>query len=123
MITFDKKTLAQWHQDWVKELSVYFYKSGCAGTKIRVETTRISDCNKEIPQDELTIYVKDSEIELIDWGRITQAGNKWLFQNKNINSHCGCGSSFSLKSDNPLQDKIARMKLAMKLKKEWTHRM
>ena len=49
---------------------------------------------------------------------ITWTGEKWILTSKNINTRCGCGSSFSIKSGDALQDKISQMKLAMKEKKE-----
>ncbi|MBP9812483.1 hypothetical protein KBC86_03810 [Candidatus Gracilibacteria bacterium] len=122
MIHFDKKTLDQWKNDGIKNISLFFYESGCAGTKIQVETKKNPECDTEIIQDSLCFFVRRSEFELIDEGHITQVGKKWIFTSPNINTRCGCGSSFSLKSESPLLDKVAQMKLMMKQKREGIHR-
>ncbi len=122
MIHFDKKTLSNWKEMDIKTISVYFYESGCAWTKIQVEIGKSPLCDREIFQEWLTFYVKNNEFHLIDEWKITHVWNKWIFQNSTINTRCWCWSSFSLKSESPLQDKIARMKLAMKEKKDWIHK-
>ncbi|GAB0175032.1 MAG: hypothetical protein HHAS10_09110 [Candidatus Altimarinota bacterium] len=122
MIYFDKLSLETWKKEGVNSLSVFFYKSGCAGTKIQVERGKNSLCNKEIVQDDITLYIKDDESALLENARITQAGSKWIFTSQNINTRCGCGSSFSLKSDSPLKDKVERLRIAMKQKQEGIHK-
>jgi Fe-S cluster assembly iron-binding protein IscA len=121
MIHFDKKTLEQWKKDGTQNISIFFYESGCAGTKIKVELEKIPSCNQEIIQGFLCISLKSNEFHLIDEWRITQVGKKWIFTSPKINTRCGCWSSFSLKSESPLQDKIAQMKLAMKQKRDGIH--
>lgn len=90
MIHFDKKTLEHWKKEGIQTVSLYFYESGCAGTKIGVETKKIADCETEVIQDALLIHMRKSEASLIENGRITQVGKKWIFTSPNINTRCGC---------------------------------
>ena len=53
--------------------------------------------------------------------RITRAKNKWILANERINTRCGCGSSFSRKTGNPIHDRIAQMKEKIRQKKEFSH--
>lgn len=71
MITFDKKTLEQWHSDGIDSVSIYFSQSGCAGTKIKVETEQSPLCDYCIVENGLNIYVKKQELKDIEGGKIT----------------------------------------------------
>ena len=62
MIHFDKKTLEHWEKEGVQTISLFFYESGCAGTKIGVETQKLADCESEIKQDSLHIYMRRNEV-------------------------------------------------------------
>jgi hypothetical protein len=62
MIHFDKKTLEHWEKEGVQNISLFFYESGCAGTKIGVETQKLADCESEIKQDSLHIYMRRNEV-------------------------------------------------------------
>lgn len=122
MIHFDKKTLEAWKNENIDTISLYFYESGCAGTKIGVETKKLPDCEIQVIQDAFHIYMRKSEVSLIENGHITQVGKKWIFTSPNINTRCGCGSSFSLKTNSAIQDKVARMKLAIQQKRDGVHK-
>ena len=118
---FDKATLEIWKKEGVKNVSCTFVEKGCAGTKIQVSTEILPSTEHTFTQDDILIYVRPEEASFFMRSTLTHVGSKWIVKSEDINTRCGCGSSFSLKSLNPIQDKIARMKLAIKQKKEGIH--
>jgi hypothetical protein len=74
-----------------------------------------------IEQEGIKISLMQSTLPYLDGSMITWTGKKWILTSEKINTRCGCGSSFSLKSGNAIQDKIAQMRLAIKEKKEGIH--
>ena len=71
--------------------------------------------------DGVTFHFFSEEKAFFENSRITRAKNKWILKNEHINTRCGCGSSFSRKTGNPIHDKIAQMKEKIRQKKELSH--
>jgi hypothetical protein len=117
MVQFDKNTLRDWKNRGILDITLSLVDGGCAGSRVSVieGSTEVSSQEKI---EDINIHYADSEKSLFKSAIISQVRNKWILKSQDINTRCGCGSSFSLKTDNPIQDKIARMKLAMKQKKE-----
>lgn len=72
MIHFDKTTRETWKKENVDNISIFFYESGCAGTKIQVEKGKNPLCEEKITQENLIIYVKKNELSALENGRITR---------------------------------------------------
>ncbi len=78
--------------------------------------------DQEISIPPLSVWVNKNEESLFSEAFISWNGKKWILKSEAINTRCGCGSSFSVKSGNTLHDKIERTKLAIKQKKEGIHK-
>jgi Fe-S cluster assembly iron-binding protein IscA len=121
MLRFDPKTLTSWKTRDITHVSCEVIDGGCAGQKLLI-TEDISElCDSTLFTDGITVHARRRDISYFEDAYITHVGNQWILSSEAVNTRCGCGKSFSLKSDNPIQDKIARMKLAMKQKKEGIH--
>lgn len=72
-------------------------------------------------QNSITFHTRSFEADFFENIRITRSGSKWIVSWDAVNTHCGCGSSFSRKSGNTIQDKITRMKERIRQKKEKAH--
>ena len=121
MIRFDKNTENSWKERSIKNISIRITNTGCAGHKIQVEEWINPDIQNSIIQGDMNLYISVSDLNQLENSLLTWTGKKWILVSEKIHTRCGCGSSFSLKSGNPIQDKITQMKLAMKEKKEWIH--
>jgi Fe-S cluster assembly iron-binding protein IscA len=121
MIRFDPRTLTSWHDRGIDAISITITDTGCAGHKVRVEEGSDESMDHIVHQDGIKISLMHSTFSYLDGSMITWTGKKWILTSEKINTRCGCGSSFSLKSWNAIQDKIAQMKLVMKEKKEGVH--
>lgn len=122
MIRFDPKTLTSWKERNIHDITIIITNTGCAWHKIKIEEWNTKPMDYTLKQDDLHISLMQKHLTLLEWSMITWTGEKWILTSKNINTRCGCGSSFSIKSGDALQDKISQMKLAMKEKKEWIHK-
>lgn len=121
MITFDSKSIASWKERQITAISCIITDSGCAGHKIQIKEERDPLLNYSFSIDSLRVYLRKEDEKLLEKSRITWTGKKWILTSDKINTRCGCGSSFSLKSGNAIQDKIAKIKLIIKEKNEGTH--
>lgn len=117
MIRFDPKTFASWKEKHVYSIAISITNTGCAWHKIQIEEELNPHMDHIIKQDDLTISLMQEHLSLLEWSLVTWTGKKWILTSNKINTRCGCGSSFSIKSGNDIQDKITQMKLAMKEKK------
>lgn len=121
MIKFDPKTIASWKERNITAISCIVTNTGCAGHKIRIQEGRDALIDFSVGQDGMTLHISEKDWHTLDGSMITWTGKKWILTSNSVNTRCGCGSSFSLKTGNPLQDKVAQMKLAIKEKKEGIH--
>ncbi|MBP6981554.1 hypothetical protein KBB25_02160 [Candidatus Gracilibacteria bacterium] len=120
MQIFDQKTIQDWKERNIREISLSVINKGCAGQKILVTEERNQFFIEQGSQDGITLWIDSEYKKFFEGARITHVGTKWIVASNEVNTRCGCGSSFSLKKS-PLQDKIARTKLAIKEKKEGIH--
>ncbi len=121
MIRFDPTTRASWKERGVHTISCIVTDSGCAGHKIMIREEGNNNLDFILEQDGLIIHLSEKYLPFLEDSTLTWTGKKWIAKSDMINTRCGCGSSFSLKSWNALQDRISQMKLAMKQKKEGVH--
>ena len=98
MIQFDPHTLASWKERHISHISIIVTDTGCAGHKIRIEEGVHIDTDSTLEQDGLTLSMKREYLASLDGSRITHTGKKWILTSSEVNTRCGCGSSFSLKS-------------------------
>ncbi len=122
MIRFDPKTLTSWKERNIENISISITDTGCAWHKIKVEEKSNPLMNHTIKQDNISISLMEGHLWLLESSMVTWTGKKWILTSEKINTRCGCGSSFSIKSGNAIQDKVTQMKLAMKEKKEGIHK-
>lgn len=119
---FDKNTLLDWQTRGITDVSCFLIARGCAGEKVQVEEWIADGMDKKIKnQNSITFHTRSSEVDFFSDIRITRSGNKWIVSWDAVNTHCGCGSSFSRKSWNPIIDKARRMKELIRQKKEKAH--
>ena len=121
MIIFDPLTLKDWKNRGVTDVSLSLLKAGCAWEKIQIEESKNPTMQEGEDTDGITFHFFSEERGFFQNSRITHVKNKWILTNENINTRCGCGSSFSRKTGNPMHDKIAQMKEKLRQKKEKTH--
>ncbi len=118
---FDKNTRTSWQKNNIKAISLLIEKKWCAWEKVEV-VEGISPLTTLLEHvDDTDIYARPHDHEFLRNLKITWVNGKWIVSSDAIMTHCGCGSSFSRKTGNPLQDKIREMKLRMKEKKEGIH--
>ena len=119
---FDSRTISDWQTRGITDVSCFLIARGCAGEKVQViEGIEADMDNSESNKHGITFHTRASESTFFQGIRITYVWQKWIVSWDNVNTHCGCGSSFSRKSGNPIQDKVARMKERMRQKKEKAH--
>lgn len=70
---------------------------------------------------EMKVHLRGGEVDFFRDIRITHVGARWIVSGDTINVHCGCGSSFSRKTGNPILDKARLMKEKIRQKKEKSH--
>jgi Fe-S cluster assembly iron-binding protein IscA len=119
---FDSHTIRDWEIRGITDVSCFLIERGCAWEKVSVVEGIEPDMDdKSMSQNSITFHTRDSEVSFFSDIRITHIGNKWIVAWDNINTHCGCGSSFARKTGNALEDKIVQMKEHIRQKKEKAH--
>jgi len=119
---FDKNTIIDWEARGITDVSCFLVARGCAWEKIQVTEWVVEGMDKKtISQNNITFHTRSFESDFFSDIRITRSWVKWIVSWEAINTHCGCGSSFSRKTGNLLQDKVARMKELIRQKKEKAH--
>ena len=121
-IHFDSQILKKWKENNVKNISIAIIARWCAGNKIQITEWTI-DGNAVHIYESLSIHYEKKYESVLNGSRLTWTGKKWILTSLSIHARCGCGSSFSLKSGNPLQDKLTQIKLAMKQKRDGIHKI
>jgi Fe-S cluster assembly iron-binding protein IscA len=92
----DKNSIQSFLEKDIHNIFISFIQSGCAGTKISVETEFDSVGLVSSPiVDGLIAFYRQEEQEVLESGHITFVKGKWLFSSEKVQDRCGCGSSFS----------------------------
>ena len=118
MILFQKKQIEYWKQEQINDISCVIIQSGCAGYKLSVTPGIHTQTDMILEQDGIYIHIESRYSKLYENARATEVQGKWILTSEQIGTRCGCGSSFSISTGNPIQDKISQLKLKMKKKKE-----
>lgn len=95
-INIDKNTISDLVVREIKNIKVFFYSSGCAGTKVNIEENPyLSDLELLENIDWINIFTSNEDLEKLKWWTITKVMWKYIFSSQVVKSRCGCGSSFS----------------------------
>lgn len=95
-INIDKNTISDLNSRNIKNIKIFFYSSGCAGTKVNIEENPdLSDLELLENIDWINVYASLEDREKLKWWTITKAMGKYIFSSQVVKSRCGCGSSFS----------------------------
>lgn len=121
LIKLDKYTSADFLHQWITDVMLDIVKSGCAGLKIKIAP--YDKISQRIPSDEylgIRCWVVPELVQKLDGAQIAQAKGKYYLVSENIQSRCGCGTSFSFeKKTIPTNlTKIHRLQNALKLSPE-----
>lgn len=118
----DKNSIQSFLEQGVHEISISFIQSGCAGTKVSVETEfdRTGLVSAPITEN-LVAFYKPEEREVLETGRITFAKGKWLFASDKVQDRCGCGSSFSFEKKLVDSSKLAKLQEIFGKRKKGLH--
>lgn len=120
MITFTSNIFEKFPEE--TNLYVSILKKWCNGNQIEV-TEKMPDENEEFIKIDSNfpwkhIFIEKQYFSNIDNSVISFAEWKWIFTQKDsVLTRCGCGKSFSFKSGNEAQDKIAILKDKLRKKK------
>lgn len=97
MLRLDTNTLHELRTKNISELTVRIISGGCAGNKIEVllERPEVIENHVDLGDDALTIWVAKDDQKNIDDGVLTKTPKSWIFTHPNIQSRCGCATSFS----------------------------
>lgn len=119
-LNIDEKILKSFKE---KELKVYFYESGCEGTKINFETNFEKDWLDFIELFNVKIFFERKDKEnLNEWKIILKIENNWwhsnedkyIFLSDKIKSRCGCATSFSFENKLIDSNKLKKLKMIFK---------
>ncbi len=112
MLQFDPNTLQEWQQKKITHISIEFVSAWCDGTEIRIHEERWTDgfISFPIAHTDIIWYSDTLYKVILDWAYISQVKWKWILKSDAILTRCWCSKSFSLKSDNPLKDKVKFIK-------------
>ena len=106
----DKNSIQTFLGKDIYSIFISFIRSGCAGTKVSVETEFDATGLVSSPVAEgLTAFYREDEREILEWGRITFTRGKWLFSSEKIQDRCGCGGSFSFEKKLIDTGKLAKL--------------
>lgn len=116
-INIDKNTISDLVAREIKNIKVFFYSSGCAGTKVNIEENPdLSDLELLENIDGVNVYASLEDREKFKWWTITKVGWKYIFSSQVVKSRCGCGSSFSFEDKGKILalHKLKDLKLSVK---------
>lgn len=118
----DKNSIQTFLDIDIHSIFISFIQSGCAGTKVSVETEfdRTGLVNSPITPELMAFYHK-GEQEVLEQGHITFAKGKWLFSSEKIQDRCGCGSSFSFEKKLIDTSKLAKLQEIFGKRKKGLH--
>lgn len=95
-INIDRNTISDFKNREISNVKIFFYTSGCAGTKVWIEENPdFNDLELFENIEWINIYSSLEDIEKLRWGTITKVMWKFIFSSNVVKSRCGCGSSFS----------------------------
>lgn len=98
MLRLDPKSLISWRERGIHTISCIVTDSGCAGHKIMITEEGNTNLDSILEQDGLIIHLSKKYLPFLEHATLTWTGKKWIAKSDQINTRCGCGSSFSLKS-------------------------
>lgn len=110
------------HADFIAKniyhINVDIITAGCAGSKISLTARGEESHDERVASEEfqwLFFWVLPEYSEKIDGAQIAKAKGKYFLVSKNIQSRCGCGTSFSFEKKTVSHDlaKIHRLKTAL----------
>lgn len=116
-INIDKNTISDLVAREIKNIKVFFYSSGCAGTKVWLEENPdLIDLELLETLDWINVFSSSEDISKFKWWTITKAMWKYIFSSQVVKSRCGCGSSFSFEEKGKVLalHKLKDLKLAQK---------
>ena len=118
----DKNSIQSFLDQDIHEITISFVQSGCAGTKVSVQTEFEKTGLISAPiTDSLVAFYKPEEREVLEAGRITFAKGKWLFSSDRVQDRCGCGSSFSFEKKLVDSSKLAKLQELFGKRKKGLH--
>jgi Fe-S cluster assembly iron-binding protein IscA len=99
--SFDPVTLTDLATRSVSAVLVRLVARGCEGTKVEVLenppaellTGSMEGTIESLPN--VRIYMSEADASRLQGAKVIAAKGKWFLQSPNIQSRCGCGSSFS----------------------------
>ncbi len=87
----DKKSIQSFEERNINSIFIFFIQSGCAGTKVSVETEFDTTGLMSSPLNEnITAFYKKEEQETLEQGNITFVKGKWIFSSEKVQDRCGC---------------------------------
>jgi len=115
MLILDKKMVANFEEQWLEKIKVFFYEAGCSGTKIEVSTDFDVDESLEKMKSEygFELYIEEKDKEKLESARVTRVvvadhtGEekvRYVFSSEQILDRCGCGTSFGFEKPVPKID-------------------
>ncbi|MDQ7009808.1 MAG: hypothetical protein Q9M94_05945 [Candidatus Gracilibacteria bacterium] len=141
-IKLDKNSILDFENRKVGKIKIFFYDSGCSGTKVDISEDFVVDENLElisflpfskgVPEggeikasEGIDVYVYKREKEKFEDCNITKTITadhtgkekvRYIFSSNKIKDRCGCGSSFSFDKKVPKFDlnKLKDLKLNFK---------
>jgi Fe-S cluster assembly iron-binding protein IscA len=113
IIKLDKYTCAEFLAQGAADINVDVVNSGCAGLKISVSPRSGSD--ERLSSEEhlgIRCWIKPELAEKLDGSQIAKTKGKYYLVSKNIQTRCGCGTSFSFEKKTVPQNfaKIHRLR-------------
>lgn len=103
------------------DLKVFFFKSGCEGTKIDITDEFDTSWLESIEIWGKNIYFSLEDGHKLEWGNIVPKTSsvewhgwkaKYLFVSPKVESRCGCATSFSFERKLIAKDKLSKLKAA-----------
>lgn len=118
----DKNSIQTFLEKDIHGIFISFIQSGCAGTKVSVETEFDQTNLVSAPINEnLLAFYRAEEKDILEQGYITFAKGKWIFSSEKIQDRCGCGSSFSFEKKIIDSSKLAKLQEIFGKRKKGLH--
>lgn len=104
-----------------RDIKVFFYSSGCEGTKLDLTDDFDVTWLKSIEISWKNIFFSPEDEKKLEWGNIVPKTStlewhggkaKYLFISPKVESRCGCATSFSFEKKLIDKDKLSRLKTA-----------
>lgn len=106
MLKIDKNTISYFKWENAEKIKIFFYDSGCSGTKVNIISDFDIDESVEFFREEdwIKIYIEKIEKEKFEncsITRVSTADHTWkekiryIYSAEQVKWRCGCWSSFS----------------------------